>query len=143
MRLAQHVIELFLRTAKSFECLPEIDIDKILEQPVTDPDCAGKQLIGKEIELHGFIFEEDLGEDLRGYVLVRFGIDDLDVVALMNQPVNLLQAHVAAAGGVVVTPVRVLADIQGSRLTVIFCGHGGRDDDGCFRDAPTALSKDG
>ena len=55
MGLAEHQIDLLLRSAEGFERLPEVNVHEILEQPVVHANCTGQQFIGEHVQLDRFI----------------------------------------------------------------------------------------
>src|SRR6516225_3110730 len=107
MGLTQHLIELLLRSAKRLERLAEVNVHEILEQSVIYANCPSKQFIREQVQLDRFIFEENLGENLRGDVFVRLRVQNADIVALDDQFVNLLEAEVLTACPVIIAPVLV------------------------------------
>ena len=123
MGLTEHLIDLLLRSAERLERLPEVNVDEILQQSVVHANCPGEQFIGEHVQLDRFIFEENLGENLRGDVLVRLGVQDADIVPLHDQLVNLLQAEVPATSAVIVAPVLVFSDFQCSRFVAVVFRH--------------------
>src|SRR6516165_8275711 len=124
MGLTQHLIELLLRSAKRLERLAEVNVHEILEQSVIYANCPSKQFIREQVQFDRFIFEENLGENLRGDVLVRLRVQHADIVPLDDQLVNLLQAEVPAASAVIVAPVLVFSDFQCSRFVAVAFCHG-------------------
>ena len=125
MGLTEHLIDLLLRSAERLERLPEVNVHEILEQSVVHANCTGEQFIREHVQLDRFIFEENLRENLRGDVLVRLRVQHADIVPLDDQLVNLLQAEVPAASAVIVAPVLVFSDFQGSRFVAVVFRHGG------------------
>src|SRR5271166_2696202 len=80
MGLTEHQIDLLLRSAERLERLPEVTVHEILEQSVVHANRMGKQFIREYVQLDRFIFEENLGENLRGDVLVRLRVQHADIV---------------------------------------------------------------
>ena len=124
MDFTEHLIDLLLRSAKRLERLPEINVHEILEQSVVHANCTGEQFIREHVQLDRFIFEENLRENLRGDVLVRLRVQHADIVPLVDELVNLLQAEVPAASAVIVAPVLVFPDFQCSRFVAVVFRHG-------------------
>jgi len=125
MGLTEHLIDLLLRSAERLERLPEVNVYEIFEQSVVHANCTGEQFNREHLQLERFIFEENLRENLRSDVLVRFRVQDPDIVPLDDQLVNLLQTEVPAASAVIVAPVLVFSDFQGSRFVAVVFRHGG------------------
>jgi len=124
MGLTEHLIELLLRSAERLERLAEVNVHEILEQSVIYANCPSKQFIREQVQLDRFIFEENLGENLRGDVFVRLRVQNADIVALDDQFVNLLEAEVLTACPVIIAPVLVFSDFQGSRFVAGIFRHG-------------------
>ena len=123
MGLTEHLIDLLLRAAERLERLPEVNVHEIMEQAVVYANCMGQQFIREHVQLERFILEENLRQNLRGDVLLRLRIQHADIVPLDDQLVNLLQAQMPAAGAVVVAPVLVFSDFQGSRFVAVVFRH--------------------
>ena len=126
MGLTEHLIDLLLRSAERLERLAEVNVHEILEQSVIYANCPSKQFIREQVQFDRFIFEENLGENLRGDVFVRLRVQNADIVALDDQFVNLLEAEVLTACPVIIAPVLVFSDFQGSRFVRIVFRHGYR-----------------
>src|SRR5580693_3798897 len=124
MGLTEHLIDLLLRSAERLECLPEVNVHEILEQSVVHANCTGEQFIREHVQLDRFIFEENLGENLGGDVLVRLRIQHADIVPLDDHLVNLLKAQVPAASAVIVAPVLIFSDFQCSRFVAVVFRYG-------------------
>jgi len=95
-----------------FKGLIKILVDKIFDQLVVHPDDADKQRHGQGIKLGRIQFKDDLGEQLGGDIGRGFGIDDVQVIALLNQRPDLVQGQVPAVGRVVIAPIRILLDLK-------------------------------
>ena len=124
MGLTEHLIELLLRSAERLERLAEINVDEILEQSVIYANCPSKQFIREQVQFNRFIFQENLGENLRGDVFVRLRVQHADIVPLDDQFVNLLEAEVLTVRTVIIAPVLVFSDVQGSRFVAGIFRHG-------------------
>jgi len=124
MGLTEHLIDLLLCSAERLKRLPEVNVHEILEQSFVHANCTREQFIREHLQLERFIVEENLGENLRGDVLVRLRVQHADIVPLNDQLVNLLQAEMPAASAVIVASVLVFSDLQCSRfIAAAFC-HG-------------------
>jgi hypothetical protein len=124
MGLTEHLIDLLLRPAERLERLPEVNVHEILEQSFVHANCTGEQFIREHVQLDWFVVEQNLGENLRGDVLVCLRVQHADIVPLDDQLMNLLQAEVLAASAVIVAPVPVFSDFQCSRFVAIAFRHG-------------------
>src|SRR5262245_20680141 len=124
MGLAEHLIELLLRSAERLERLAEVNVHEILEQSVIYANCPSKQFMREQVQLDRFIFEENLAENLGGDIFIRLRVQHADIVPLDDQFVNLLEAEVPAASAVIVAAVLVFSDFQGLRFGAIVFRHG-------------------
>ena len=123
MGLTEHLIELLLRSAERLERLAEVNVHEIFEQSVIYANCPSKQFIREQVQFDRFIFEENLGENLRGDVFVRLRVQNADIVALDDQFVNLLEAEVPAPSAVIVAAVLVFSDFQCLRFVAVVFRH--------------------
>ena len=124
MGLTEHLIKLLLRSAERLERLAEVNVHEILEQSVIYANCPSKQFIREQVQFDRFIFEENLGENLRGDVFVRLRVQHADIVPLDDQLVNLLEAEVPAPSAVIVAAVLVFSDFQCLRFVAVVFRHG-------------------
>src|SRR6516162_3366629 len=83
--LTEHLIELLLRSAERLERLAELNVHEILEQSVIYANCPSKQFIREQVQSDRSIFEENLGENLRGDIFVRLCVQHVDIVPLDDQ----------------------------------------------------------
>ena len=112
MGAADLFFDLALVVEEGMQSLIEIFFDKIFDEAVIHANEAEEERNRERIELGGVELEDNLGKELGGDVGAAPGIDDADVIALLDQIADFFQGEMPAVGGIVVSAIRVLLDLE-------------------------------